>query len=220
MYSLDCLLSEYLLYVCFHWIAYCPSICYTCAFAGLLIVKVYVIPAHSLDCILSEHAYLCVRWMRIVPVSVITPVFSHKIPDYLLHMCIRVKKKRKKSLLLLLLDYLLYEYLLYLCIRWIAYCQRIYYSCLFAVLLIVRVSVTPVAYIQLEYLLSEYAIHPYIRWIAFFFLLLSICYTCVFAGLLTARMFVIPVLCLDCLCFVRVYVLPVYSLDCSSVVRA
>ena len=94
----------------------------------------------------------------------------------LLHLCfrikyqsIRVKKKRKKSLLLLLLDYLLYESLLYLCIRWIAYCQRTYYACPFAGLLTVRVSVIPVAYIQLEYLLSEYVIYPYIRWIALSF---------------------------------------------------
>lgn len=183
-------------------------LCYTCVFAGLLIVKVY-----SLDWILSEHAYLCVRWMHIVQVSVITPVLSHKIPE---HSRKKEKKKvttatttwlpivRVSVIPLHSLDCLLSTYLLCMSVRWTAYCTSIRYTCSLhsTGILVVRVCDIPVH--SLDCIIF----------------LLSICYTCVFAGLLTAQMFAIPVLRLDRLSVVRVYVLPVYSLDCLSVVPA
>ena len=145
----------------------------------------------------------------------------------LLHLCFRIKyqsirvKKEKKKVTtatttqwlpivrvsvipLHSLDCLLSTYLLCMSVRWTAYCASIRYTCSLHSTGILIVRVCDIRVHSLDCIMF----------------LLSICYTCVFAGLLTAQMFAIPVLRLDCLSVVRVYVLPVYSLDYLSVVRA
>lgn len=81
------------LYLCIRWIAYCPSICCTCAFTGLLIVRASVILVHSLDCLLSRYmSYLRIRWIAYCP-SMHTCAFAGCVLSQylLLHLCFRIK---------------------------------------------------------------------------------------------------------------------------------